>query len=210
MKDKIIETGNCLECGGEYIKTYKERRFCGRSCASTHSAKIRTGKDKFTANCLQCGKEFKQKYNAKFCSSSCSATYNNQTRKCKPYRRVRSIKCLNCGEVKYTTNRVYCSRECLKGVARKSILKGECKNYRLMKKYLFETRGENCERCRLGSEWNGEKLTLQLDHIDGNSDNNKLENLRILCPNCHTQTHTYGSKNRSTSSRAKYLKKRRS
>jgi len=38
-------------------------------------------------------------------------------------------------------------------------------------------------------------LTLQLDHIDGNSSNNLLENLRFLCPNCHSQTPTYGSKN---------------
>lgn len=36
---------------------------------------------------------------------------------------------------------------------------------------------------------------LQLDHIDGNPFNSVLENLRILCPNCHTQTHTFAGRN---------------
>lgn len=53
---------------------------------------------------------------------------------------------------------------------------------------------KKCAECGIGSEWNGKALTLQLDHIDGNSENNALENLRLLCPNCHTQTPTYGSK----------------
>lgn len=41
----------------------------------------------------------------------------------------------------------------------------------------------------------GSKLSLQLDHIDGDNSNNILSNLRFLCPNCHSQTDTYGSKN---------------
>lgn len=44
-------------------------------------------------------------------------------------------------------------------------------------------------------EWRGQKLTLQLDHINGVSNDNRVENLRFLCPNCHTQTETFGSKN---------------
>ena len=39
-----------------------------------------------------------------------------------------------------------------------------------------------------------DQITLQLDHIDGDPANNMIENLRILCPNCHTQTETFGSK----------------
>jgi 5-methylcytosine-specific restriction endonuclease McrA len=52
-----------------------------------------------------------------------------------------------------------------------------------------------CALCGIGPEWNNQPLTLQMDHINGNNSDDRLENLRILCPNCHTQTHTYAGKN---------------
>ena len=51
-----------------------------------------------------------------------------------------------------------------------------------------------CSCCGI-NEWNGKPLTLQVDHIDGNNSNNLIENFRYLCPNCHTQTETWGVKN---------------
>lgn len=53
----------------------------------------------------------------------------------------------------------------------------------------------HCEECGQGPIWNGKPLTLHLDHIDGDHENNLLENLRILCPHCHQQTPTFGAKN---------------
>jgi DNA-directed RNA polymerase subunit RPC12/RpoP len=58
-------------------------------------------------------------------------------------------------------------------------------------RYLKETRGDKCQECGQPSVHNGKPLTLQVDHIDGNSDNDLLDNLRLLCPNCHTQTPTH-------------------
>jgi len=52
-----------------------------------------------------------------------------------------------------------------------------------------------CDICEQESTWNGEPLTLELDHIDGNAFDNRIENLRFLCPNCHSQTPTSKGKN---------------
>ena len=51
-----------------------------------------------------------------------------------------------------------------------------------------------CELCGQTSNWNNKFLTLQLDHINGNHNDNRLENLRIVCPNCHSQTETFSNK----------------
>ena len=51
-----------------------------------------------------------------------------------------------------------------------------------------------CEFCGL-SEWMGKPIALQLDHINGVGNDHRIENLQILCPNCHSQTETWGSRN---------------
>jgi hypothetical protein len=52
-----------------------------------------------------------------------------------------------------------------------------------------------CVKCGNEGEWMGKSITLQLDHINGVNDDNRLENLRFLCPNCHSQTDTHSGKN---------------
>ena len=63
-----------------------------------------------------------------------------------------------------------------------------------LKKYLIEKFGEKCSECSIESTWNSKPLVLQLDHRDGDSDNNRPSNIRLLCPNCHSQTENFGSK----------------
>lgn len=53
-----------------------------------------------------------------------------------------------------------------------------------------------CAICGNKGEWNGAKLVLQLDHINGKHYDHRKENLRFLCPNCHSQTETYSGKNK--------------
>lgn len=65
----------------------------------------------------------------------------------------------------------------------------------LLKRLVNEGYKEyKCEECGI-SEWLGKPLSLQLEHIDGNHLNNRFENLKILCPNCHSQTNTFAGKN---------------
>lgn len=62
---------------------------------------------------------------------------------------------------------------------------------RLVKSELLEYK---CNRCSI-STWNNEQLALHLDHFNGIRTDNRLENLRLLCPNCHSQTDTYCGRN---------------
>lgn len=62
------------------------------------------------------------------------------------------------------------------------------------KAVLIGERGYKCESCEL-SEWLGKKITLELEHIDGDNQNNAKENLKLLCPNCHSFTETWKGRN---------------
>lgn len=116
-------------------------------------------------------------------------------------RNHKQYECLNCKTIfphnKGSSNK-YCSIKCFGEATRKNtILKiesGASVGEGSLKQYLLEKQNFKCQSCGVGEVWNGKPLTLQMDHIDGNSDNNELDNLRILCPNCHTQTETYGAK----------------
>lgn len=66
----------------------------------------------------------------------------------------------------------------------------------LRKRLIAEGLKEHkCESCGI-TEWMGNPAPIELDHINGNHHDNRLENLRILCPNCHAQTETYRGKNK--------------
>lgn len=79
------------------------------------------------------------------------------------------------------------------------ILAGKQPQYqrRGLKKRLFKEgiKKNECEMCGI-SEWRGVKIGLELDHINGDSYDHRLENIRILCPNCHATTDTYRGKNK--------------
>lgn len=64
---------------------------------------------------------------------------------------------------------------------------------RLIEEGIFHHQCSNC----LQTEWLGSPIPLELDHIDGNSDDNRLANIRLLCPNCHAMTPTYRGRNKN-------------
>lgn len=59
---------------------------------------------------------------------------------------------------------------------------------RLLREGLLLNR---CSGCGLGNRWRGQPITLEMDHINGDRRDNRIENLRILCLNCHSQTPTF-------------------
>ncbi|MFI1180619.1 HNH endonuclease [Streptomyces sp. NPDC020799] len=51
-----------------------------------------------------------------------------------------------------------------------------------------------CAECDIGDTWRGKHLVLEIDHINGDRLDNRIENLRYLCPSCHSQTSTFANR----------------
>lgn len=146
--------------------------------------------------CKLCGEHTS---NLKFCSRSCSAKTNNlgvrRHGTGEATRRTCEICSNHSGSKKYCSD--YCRVHDGMDSIRKKLVAGVVLNPSYIKKlFLYDTALNSCEMCDIGGVWNGKSITLQLDHINGDRTNNDYSNLRLLCPNCHTQTDTYGSKNR--------------
>lgn len=88
--------------------------------------------------------------------------------------------------------KIYLSNEnyFVTGVVRKN----QSSKNRILKNNLKE---HKCAQCGIGDIWNNKPLVLQLDHINGDRLDNRLENLQFLCPNCHSQTETFGNNKRT-------------
>lgn len=128
-------------------------------------------------------------------------------------KRTETYECLNCNVAfsynKSSTNKfctIKCSSDYSKSGTERKIQNAENISESTLRRYVFSTCEKVCAICGLGDEWQGKKLGLHLDHIDGDSDNNTLANVRILCPNCHSQTENFGSK--GNGSRYKKITKR--
>lgn len=123
---------------------------------------------------------------------------------------MKTYNCLNCGkENKWTHQKFnkYCDSKCLVESKYRLYIedwksgkvdgrRGISQTSNHIRRYITEKFKNTCQICGQTDVHNGKPLSLQLEHIDGNSRNNNEENLSLLCPNCHTQTEYYGSKNK--------------
>ena len=122
---------------------------------------------------------------------------------------MKTYNCVHCGkEAKSGDSKLnkYCSNKCHAAHRRAEILKewlnGTYFNKKgvppdIAKEWISEQQGHKCLLCGI-KEWNGKPIVFQYDHIDGDPDNNTKENTRMICPNCHSQTDTYGVKNKNS------------
>lgn len=174
-------------------------------------------------NCLVCEKQiiisnpkWKSSSKRQCCSKECSYKL----------RRIRSgnIKrdCLNCQQPVTAYKGKYCCNKCQKEYEWKQVkilietdtnndleVGLEARNF-LYRRYLIDKRQPKCEECGWSkiNLFTG-KVPIELDHVDGDCTNNKLSNLKLLCPSCHSLTSTYkGSNKGKGSARYKIWKKR--
>ena len=119
---------------------------------------------------------------------------------------MKTFECKQCGKEKkwsYSSKNIYCSNACQKIAQTKERVRqwlDEGKDWKTnipawCKNYIAEQRGYACEVCGI-DEHNGKPIILEVDHIDGKHYNNNVENLRLICPNCHSQTNTYKNRNK--------------
>lgn len=143
--------------------------------------------------------EYEKRQN-KFCSKSCAATKNNKIPK--RAKNEISYKCAGCSAeflAHPKFKRIFCSLACQatfkKNKSNLEVEEGKG-THRTIKRYLIEKYGNIFLGDKCAWDFSKQTINVELEHIDGNSSNNSLENCTLLCPNCHSMTSTYKIKNR--------------
>lgn len=146
--------------------------------------------------CEKCGVQILMRYGSgRFCSSWCARSFS--TSKKREEISVKISKTLS-------GNKTWPCIKCNLSFEKKTSYVAHCRTHtrtwedlksdRSRKVWLLKERGHECEICKL-STWMDQKITIELDHIDGNPEHHEKENLRLICPNCHSQTPTWRGRN---------------
>lgn len=195
IKRVLEKNVRCLQCGS-LIDTANGNRlkFCNHTCSAIYNNAKREAKHK--KSCLYCGEDFVSKAkHAKFCSRECSGLHHRseliegKCDFCKKDIKFKKTKL-------YKSNYHFCNNTCKKGFFKsQSHLRGTFSGHNKMsaqskyRKMTFEEYENKCYYCGYDTCIN----ILQVHHLDEDRTNNKIENLRIVCPTCHAEVH-YGIK----------------
>ena len=155
-----------INCNKEHDGSYGSGRFCSSYCARSFSTSKDTKSTKI-CECIECGNDVEVDKRAS----------------------PKTARCKDCKPPKWTDE----DRQKAKNAINQKIIdSGIAKS----KETLIKVFGVDykCKICGI-SEWLDSKISLELDHIDGNRLNNSVDNLRLLCPNCHSQTDTFRGRN---------------
>lgn len=179
MKKKTGKTINCKICDSEFyvpINRIKTAKFCSNKCKGKSSHTIQK------SNCKICNNEFEYSHArigvAKYCSRKCY------------YKAMHTkgsviVNCKHCGKeinCSPSEKRVYCSKQCIGKESQKTFHP----NYTTVRKKIINMGlMVKCQICGYSENRN----ILGVHHIDRNKHNNTLENLIVLCPNCHSLEH---------------------
>jgi DNA-binding CsgD family transcriptional regulator len=211
MKDQIIE----LRKLGNSYNEIVSKLGCTKSNVSYHCGKLginlhNDNPKKISEQIVESirndkislsSKEIALKYNVSVSTVNKFTKMKSRSLDIKPESSV----CLNCGkETPYRKEKRFCSNQCgaqyIHKLAYKDFLENNEKycvgNYtaKNFKDFIVAEQNDKCLICGMSAIWENKILVFVLDHIDGNASNNKRENLRLICPNCDSQTSTFKSK----------------
>jgi len=194
----------CEMCDNEHNGDYGSGRFCSSKCARTFSSNTLIKKTKIV-QCIDCSIDIEVDFRASSLQCKCDGCRKSYKKK---YKKNRI--CIVCGGPLKKNAKKFCSVSCSSTFInnkyiddwKNGVVDGSRGKYkdslsRHIRRYLFDKYDHRCSKCG----WNEiniytNKIPLQVDHIDGDYRNNSEDNLTLLCPNCHSLTHTYGGANR--------------
>ena len=194
----------CEYCSSFFVSTHgRGQKCCSQECSTNN----RHG-EVVNYPCLECSTLLQKRENTpkkrvrKFCSRDCSAKHLGRERALPNY-------CTNCEKLLSNSTRKFCSHSCQHGYARTQYIKDWKQGVisgqigvkylslsSVIRNYLLRGANFSCSKCG----WDEKnpitgKCSLDVNHIDGNSNNNRPENLEVICPNCHSLTPNYKSLN---------------
>ena len=136
--------------------------------------------------CKKCSKEFEViKGFRNYCSTACKDTNKFK---------ANSDNKIDWNSVNNDKDRIIKQKETWRRKTLVKFLRGDRLHIGTIKKILIERVDYTCEYCKL-SLWMDKIIPLEIHHVDGNSKNNIVDNLHIICPNCHSQTDNFRAKN---------------